>query len=141
MADAFINIGFGNVIARDRAVCVIAPGSSPVKKLKDVARAQGKLIDASQGRRTRAVIVTDSDHVVLSAINPDLIYLNAPGYGVDGPCGRKPAFAPTIGACSSPIPVPAGPSIARRPDLSLDEIKPMSLRLGMAAQAPGNADG
>ena len=73
MADAFINIGFGNVVARDRAVCVVAPGSSPVKKLKDAARTKGKLIDASQGRRTRAVIITDSDHVVLSAISLETI--------------------------------------------------------------------
>jgi regulator of extracellular matrix RemA (YlzA/DUF370 family) len=71
LADAFINIGFGNVVARNRAVCAIAPGSSPVKKLKDAAK--GKLIDASQGRRTRAVIITDSDHVVLSAISLETI--------------------------------------------------------------------
>ena len=81
------------------------------------------------------------DYATLSAINPDLIYLNAPGYGTDGPCGRKPAFAPTIGAGSGMGQLQAGPSIPYRADLSLAEIKPMSLRLGTAAQAPGNADG
>ena len=81
------------------------------------------------------------DYATLSAINPDLIYLNAPGYGVDGPCGRKPAFAPTIGAGSGLGQLQAGPSIPSRADLSLDEIKHMSLCLGMAAQSPGNADG
>lgn len=68
-----INIGFGNVVAADRVVCVVAPGSSPIKKLKDAARDRGKLIDASHGRRTRAVLITDSDHVVLSAVSLDTI--------------------------------------------------------------------
>jgi len=81
------------------------------------------------------------DYATLSAINPDLIYLNAPGYGTDGPCGRKPAFAPTIGAASGQGRLQAGPAIPDCADLSIDEIKRMSLCLGMAAQSPGNADG
>jgi extracellular matrix regulatory protein A len=68
-----LNIGFGNVVAADRVVAVVTPGSAPVKRLKDHARDTGKLVDATQGRRTRAVIVTDSDHVVLSAVAAETI--------------------------------------------------------------------
>jgi len=63
-----INIGFGNVVASDKIVAVITPGSSPIRRLKDQARQKGKLVDATEGRRTRSIIVMDSDHVVLSAI-------------------------------------------------------------------------
>ncbi len=68
-----LNIGFGNSVARDRVVAIVTPGSAPVKRLKDHARETGKLVDATQGRRTRAVIVTDSDHVILSAIAAETI--------------------------------------------------------------------
>jgi len=68
-----LNIGFGNVVARDRVVAIVTPGSAPVKRMKDHARETGKLVDATQGRRTRAVIVTDSDHVILSAIAAETI--------------------------------------------------------------------
>ncbi len=70
---ALLNIGFGNVVARDRVVAIVTPGSAPVKRMKDHARETGKLVDATQGRRTRAVIVTDSDHVILSAIAAETI--------------------------------------------------------------------
>jgi regulator of extracellular matrix RemA (YlzA/DUF370 family) len=70
---AMLNIGFGNSVARDRVVAVVTPGSAPVKRMKDHARETGKLVDATQGRRTRAVIVTDSDHVILSAIAAETI--------------------------------------------------------------------
>ncbi len=70
---ALLNIGFGNVVARDRVVAIVTPGSAPVKRMKDHARETGKLVDATQGRRTRAVIVTDSDHVILSAIAVETI--------------------------------------------------------------------
>ena len=73
MGGVLLNIGFGNVVAADRVVAVVTPGSAPVKRLKDHARDTGKLVDATQGRRTRAVIVTDSDHVVLSAIAAETI--------------------------------------------------------------------
>ncbi len=68
-----LNIGFGNVVASDRVVAIITPGSAPVKRLKDHARDTGKLVDATQGRRPRAVIVTDSDHVILSAVAAETI--------------------------------------------------------------------
>jgi regulator of extracellular matrix RemA (YlzA/DUF370 family) len=66
--DRLISIGFGNVIASSRIVAILAPSSAPMKRLKDEARKQGKLIDATQGRKTRAIIITDSDHIILSGI-------------------------------------------------------------------------
>jgi len=68
-----INIGFGNVVLASRIVAIINSDSAPVKRLKDKSRELGKLIDASQGRRTRSLIITDSDHVILSAIQPETI--------------------------------------------------------------------
>jgi len=68
-----LNIGFGNVVASHRVVAIVTPGSAPVKRLKDHAKRAGKLVDATQGRRTRAVIVTDSDHVILSAVAAETI--------------------------------------------------------------------
>lgn len=68
-----LNIGFGNMVACDRIVSVIAPDSAPVKRLIQEARDRSQLIDATAGRRTRAVIVQDSGHVVLSAILPETI--------------------------------------------------------------------
>jgi regulator of extracellular matrix RemA (YlzA/DUF370 family) len=73
LSSPLLNIGFGNVVAADRVVAIITPGSAPVKRLKDHARDTGKLVDATQGRRTRAVIVTDSDHVILSAVAAETI--------------------------------------------------------------------
>lgn len=68
-----INIGFGNMIAADRIVAIVSPDSAPVKRLIQEGRERHRIIDATQGRRTRAVIQTDSDHIVLSAIQPETI--------------------------------------------------------------------
>jgi regulator of extracellular matrix RemA (YlzA/DUF370 family) len=68
-----LNIGYGNLIMANRVIAIISPQSAPVKRLREEAGERGKLLDATQGRRTRSVLVTDSDHVVLSAINPDTI--------------------------------------------------------------------
>jgi len=73
MPKEMINIGFGNRIAAQRIMAVIAPHSSPMKRLKDDARKEGLLVDATQGRRTRSVIVMDSRHVILSALNVETI--------------------------------------------------------------------
>ena len=73
MKGHLISIGFGNVVATDKIVVIITPGSSPIRRLKDQARQKGKLVDATQGRRTRSLIVMDSDHVVLSAIGAETI--------------------------------------------------------------------
>ena len=68
-----LNIGYGNLVVASRVVSVVAPQSAPMKRLREEASGRGKLVDATQGRRTRSIIVTDSDHVILSAINPDTI--------------------------------------------------------------------
>jgi len=68
-----INIGFGNMVVDARIVGIIAPDSAPSRRLKEEARAQNKLIDATFGRKTRALIITDSDHIIMSAINPETI--------------------------------------------------------------------
>ena len=68
-----LNIGYGNLVIAARVIAVVSPQSSPMRRLRDEAGKRGKLIDATQGRRTRSIIVTDSDHVVLSAVNPETI--------------------------------------------------------------------
>lgn len=68
-----INIGFGNIVAADRLVAIVSPGSAPIKRMVQEAREQGNLIDAAYGRRTRAVLVMDSGHVVLSALAPETV--------------------------------------------------------------------
>ena len=66
-----INIGFGNMVNADRVIAVVSPDSAPIKRIVQDARDKGAAIDATYGRRTRAVIITDSDHVVLSAFAPE----------------------------------------------------------------------
>ncbi|MEG2378335.1 MAG: DUF370 domain-containing protein [Clostridia bacterium] len=68
-----INIGFGNMVSANRLVAIVSPESAPIKRIIMEARERGMLIDATYGRRTRAVIVMDSDHVVLSAIQPETV--------------------------------------------------------------------
>lgn len=68
-----LNIGFSNLVAQERIVAVIPPDSAPVKRLISEARENGRLVDATAGRRTRAVLMMDSGHVVLSAVQPDTI--------------------------------------------------------------------
>jgi hypothetical protein len=75
----FVNIGFGNLVEVSRIVAIVAPASSPMKKLRDEARASGKLVDATEGRRTRSIIVTDSGHIVLSALQSETISLRIQG--------------------------------------------------------------
>lgn len=68
-----LNIGFGNMVSAGRIVAVIAPDSAPVKRMVQEARDGGRLVDATAGRRTRAVIMMDTGHVVLSAVQPETI--------------------------------------------------------------------
>ena len=67
------NIGYGNLVAASRVIAIVAPQAAPMKRLREEAAGRGKLVDATQGRRTRSIILMDSDHVVLSAITPDTI--------------------------------------------------------------------
>lgn len=68
-----INIGFGNMVNASRLIAIVSPESAPIKRIVQEARDKGVLIDATYGRRTRAVIITDSDHVVLSAVQPETV--------------------------------------------------------------------
>lgn len=69
----FINIGFGNVVSAHRVISIVAPESAPIKRIVQEARDAGDLIDATYGRRTRSVLVMDSGHVILSAVQPETI--------------------------------------------------------------------
>ena len=68
-----INIGFGNMVSANRLVAIVSPESAPIKRIIQDSREGGTLIDATYGRRTRAVIITDSDHVILSAVQPETV--------------------------------------------------------------------
>ncbi|MGM0369163.1 MAG: extracellular matrix/biofilm regulator RemA [Bacillota bacterium] len=68
-----INIGFGNIAAANRIIAIVSPESAPIKRVIQDARDRGMLIDATYGRRTRAVVITDSDHVILSAVQPETV--------------------------------------------------------------------
>lgn len=68
-----LNIGYGNLVLASRVVAVVSPTASPMRRLREEAAERNKLVDATQGRRTRSILVTDSDHVILSAINPETI--------------------------------------------------------------------
>lgn len=68
-----INVGFGNMVSANKIVAIVSPESAPIKRIIQEGRERGVLIDATYGRRTRAVIITDSDHVILSALQPETV--------------------------------------------------------------------
>ena len=68
-----LNIGFGNTIVAERVVAIVNPSSAPMKRLREEAKVNSRLIDASQGRRTRSIIITDSNHIILSAIQAETV--------------------------------------------------------------------
>ena len=68
-----INIGFGNIVSANRVIAIVSPESAPIKRIISEARDRGQLVDATYGRRTRAVMITDSGHIVLSAIQPETV--------------------------------------------------------------------
>ena len=68
-----INIGFGNMVSAGRLVAIVSPDSAPIKRMVQEARERGTLIDATYGRKTRAVLIMDSDHIVLSALQPETV--------------------------------------------------------------------
>lgn len=73
MAIKLINIGFGNIVSASRIVAIVSPESAPIKRVISEARERGILIDATYGRRTRAVIFADSGHIILSAVQPETV--------------------------------------------------------------------
>ncbi|WP_044893822.1 extracellular matrix/biofilm regulator RemA [Bacillus alveayuensis] len=73
MGIKLVNIGYGNMVSAARIISIVSPDSAPIKRLIQEAREHGKLIDATHGRRTRAVIIMDSDHVVLSSVQPETV--------------------------------------------------------------------
>ena len=68
-----INIGFGNIVSADRIIAIVSPESAPIKRMVQEAKDKGTAIDATYGRRTRAVLVTDSDYLILSALQPETV--------------------------------------------------------------------
>ena len=83
-----LNVGFGNMVLSQRIVAIVRPESSPIKRLIQDAKERGRLIDGTNGRRTRAVIITDSDHIVLSAVMPDTVAHRLSGKEQDS--GKEP---------------------------------------------------
>ncbi|UFJ41981.1 DUF370 domain-containing protein [Brevibacillus humidisoli] len=73
MGIKLINIGFGNIVNANRIISIVSPESAPIKRIIQEARDRSMLVDATYGRRTRAVIITDSDHVILSAVQPETV--------------------------------------------------------------------
>jgi len=73
MAGRLLNIGFGNSVVADRVVAIVAPGSAPMKRLREEAKKEKRLVDATQGRKTRSIVITDSNHIVLSAVQAETI--------------------------------------------------------------------
>ena len=79
-----INVGFGNIVSGSRVIAIVSPDSAPIKRIVQEAKERGMVIDATCGRRTRSVIVTDSDHIILSAIQTETIAGRAEQSGEDG---------------------------------------------------------
>ena len=73
MSLQLINIGFGNIVSANRVIAIVSPESAPIKRMVQEARDRGNLVDATFGRRTRAVLITDSDHIILSALQPETV--------------------------------------------------------------------
>jgi crotonobetainyl-CoA:carnitine CoA-transferase CaiB-like acyl-CoA transferase len=126
----------------------VLQGKEPVAV--DIHTDDGRAIVHDLVREADAILVSFRAGVVerlgldpasLLAINPELVYLSAPGYGVDGPCGHRPAFAPTIGAGSGLAMRNIGESAPQGPDLDVEVVKPTALRVAQSAMGVGHADG
>ena len=70
---SLLNIGYGNLVSAGRVIAIVSPAAAPMRRLREEAARRGKLVDSTQGRRTRSILIMDDDHVVLSAINPETI--------------------------------------------------------------------
>ncbi|NLX65095.1 MAG: DUF370 domain-containing protein [Clostridiaceae bacterium] len=84
-----INVGFGNMVSANKILAIVSPESAPIKRIIQEGRERGVLIDATYGRRTRAVIITDSDHVILSALQPETVASRMQGID-DNSTGETP---------------------------------------------------
>ena len=73
MSPKLVNLGFGNSVVSRRVIAIVSPNAAPIKRLRDEAREEKRLIDATQGRRTRSLVITDSNHVILSAIQAETL--------------------------------------------------------------------
>ena len=80
----FINIGFGNVVSSSRVIAIVSPESAPIKRIIQEAKERGNLIDATHGRRTRAVIITDSDHIILTYLQAETLANRIAEETIDG---------------------------------------------------------
>lgn len=81
LPNMLVNIGYGNMVMASKVVAVLSPDSAPMRRLKDEAREQGVLIDATQGRKTRSIIITESDYVILSAVQVETLMQRFSGGG------------------------------------------------------------
>jgi len=81
MVNNLVNIGYGNMVMATKVVAVLSPDSAPMRRLKDEAKERKMLIDATQGRKTRSIIITDSDHVILSAVQVETLMQRFAGRG------------------------------------------------------------
>ncbi|MFO0657804.1 MAG: DUF370 domain-containing protein [Polyangia bacterium] len=79
-----VNIGYGNAVVAERVVAIVSPESAPMKRVKEEARKAGRLIDGTQGRRTRSILITDSDHIVLSALQTETVAERLERGGIGG---------------------------------------------------------
>ena len=81
MANQLVNIGYGNMVMASKVVAVLSPESAPMRRIKDDAKERKMLLDATQGRKTRSIIITDSDHVILSAVQVETLMQRFSGRG------------------------------------------------------------
>lgn len=88
MGRAFVNVGFGTVVASARLLAIVSPDSEPLRRLVAAARQEGKLIDATHGRRTKALLIFDTGHLLAAALHPETLLLRLGGPG--GPGGKAP---------------------------------------------------
>ena len=79
MSVEFVNIGFGNIVQQERIIAVVHPDSAPVRKMREGAKADKRLVDASQGRKVRSILITDSNHIILSATGLETLTLRLKG--------------------------------------------------------------
>jgi hypothetical protein len=83
MDGRLINIGFGNTVISHRVVAVVMPGSAPMKRLRERATQADRLVDATHGRKTRSIIITDSNHIILSAVHAETLSQRLNGHGIN----------------------------------------------------------